>query len=387
MARTRRRHSYRKSKRWNPDAVPAAPAAKTNPRRRGRNPVATHTFFKRLSDGSQVRVTPYGKVTVLDTDGSIHDQWSLQPYEVPYLLKNLKSAVRANKYDYRADAVEEEYNTVRQNPRKRKGRSHRGHKRKHRGDSRSKRGMGSINKRTTRGAVRRLDSGYKGKLSSKSRVYRWRASTSGRKHRSNPAQFPAPFSSAMANPRRGKKRSSRGRARRTGRMIKEVTAARKAYARAHGFRTNPKRKLTHEQKRARALKNIRRSIRTRGGVGKQMRRLRKWEKVLVDKKRESFSHSPRFWRALKRGAKKRGDTSWFGLSIRHDRTRRNPKRKQSRQQKRKHAWDVVRRHMLSPAGKGKRLRRIRKWHRSLVHGRSEIRSPRSHRAGLRKHRR
>lgn len=33
MARTRRKHSYRRSRRWNPDAVVAAPApAKTNPR-------------------------------------------------------------------------------------------------------------------------------------------------------------------------------------------------------------------------------------------------------------------------------------------------------------------------------------------------------------------
>lgn len=235
MARTRRRHSYRKSRRWNPDAVSAAVAAaptKTNP----------HTFIKRLPDGSSVRVTPEGKVTVLDSDGSVHDRWSLKAYEVPRLLRNLKGAKRANKYDYRADAVADEYHTVSMNPRHRKARR----SRKHGSYRKSRRNRTSASTRH-----------YVHKKRGRGKVRSWRKKTLGRsRSRSNPAQFPPPYFSAMSN---------------------------------------PKRKQTRSQKRKRAVRGMNRALHSSAGKSKKLRRARKWHRSLVHGRSES--KSPRTWRA------------------------------------------------------------------------------------------
>lgn len=231
MARTRRRRSYRKSRRWNPDAVPAVVAAaptKANP----------HTYIKRLPDGSTVRVTTEGKVTVLDSDGSVHDRWSIKEYEIPRLLRNLKAAKRANKYDYRADAVADEYNTVSMNPRRRKvsgyARAVRKQEKAKRALRRARHAKGNSSKRVRRFnkwrvAAHGWDNGLKFPAKRPRHGVR-------RSKRSNPAQFPPPYFSAMSNPRRGKKRSARGKVRRNSPIRKKDARALKRVLRTHHYR-------------------------------------------------------------------------------------------------------------------------------------------------------
>ena len=177
MARTRRRTSYRRSRRWNPDAVPAPVTAKTNPRhRRGRksrrNPRHRH-------HAKSARARRYFK---------------------GYSKRRVSHVI--------------DYALGRFNP-KRSGRGRARTNPKH-------------SYRYVRGPKR-------GKF--KRSLYRRHAIGRGRA-RTNPAQFPMPFFSAMTNPgRRGRK----SRTRRNHPIKRKDARAMKRVLRGHGYRCSPRR--------------------------------------------------------------------------------------------------------------------------------------------------
>ena len=245
MARTRRRPSYRKSKRWNP---PGSRRAKRSQNRRGirasargfrklkrsgRTRVTSRTFRKlrrhahnpggiyhrSLRDGSKVTVTDDGSVTVHDEGGREYDQYRIKPYEVSRFLKDLGHRRSANKGMYRYDDMHGEYQTLSRNPRK--SRTIRNRARRAGTSLKFARSVDAYKR-----AVRKKYGSSKADVPSEERaswVYygrlnprRGRGRGRGRTRRNcggsrrNPAQFPMPFVSAM-NPgrRRGKRRGRR----------------------------------------------------------------------------------------------------------------------------------------------------------------------------------
>lgn len=78
MSRTHRRHSFRRSKRWNP--------------RRRRNPSHDADFVKHLRDGGRVEVWMDGEVCVYDSMDRDMDDYYLKPHEVPRFIAELKEA-------------------------------------------------------------------------------------------------------------------------------------------------------------------------------------------------------------------------------------------------------------------------------------------------------
>jgi hypothetical protein len=156
MARTRRKHSYRKSKRWNPGrshrtgskrakrsqnrrGIRASSKGFRKAKRRGRTSVTTRKFMKlrrhaknpggvfhrTLRDGSKITVTEHGSVTVHDEGGREYDSYHIKPYEVNRFLKDLGHGRHANKGHYRYDDMAGEYQTLSRNPKRGRGRSRR----------------------------------------------------------------------------------------------------------------------------------------------------------------------------------------------------------------------------------------------------------------------
>lgn len=207
MARTRRRASYRRSRRWNPDAAPAAVAApaKTNPRRRISRRTRRHYPAASASEcrawrGRRAHANP----------GSWHMDREVR--SARHAKRHRSSARKHFKgYSRRKAAHVVDYALGRFNPKR--GRKSRGHKaRGHRGHKRGKRT--SYRRYKSRNA--RHTKHYRSKGRSKARHGRGRA-------RSNPAQFPMPFFSAMTNPgRRSRTRRNHPIKRKDARAMKRV---------------------------------------------------------------------------------------------------------------------------------------------------------------------
>ncbi len=230
MAKTRRRHSYRKSKRWNPkrsgsyyrakrhlrglsragrDRVIGCALGQMNPRRRrkgrrnpsryqteaqanaetvkytrksrncGRNPGAT--FTKHLRGGGRVEVFQDGQVIVSD-HGREYDRYIVSRGQIHNFINSVKNAGRLGVEDFRHDNHEMVDMGVSANPRRgrRKGRG------------RFKRGR-------------------------------------------NPAQFPMPFASAMNPRRRGRgKRRNPPISKRDARAMRRGIKAERRVLRRHG---------------------------------------------------------------------------------------------------------------------------------------------------------
>ncbi len=141
MAKTHRRTSYRRSKRWNPSRYQSDEQANATTRiiRRGsRNP---GTFTRYLGDGSKVSVTDDGQVTVTDK-GGVFSRYRIGYDRLAHFIRDLKKpARRSDKYDYQGESLKDEGSyKVSLNP-GRKGRKSRSHKaRGHRGTKRKSRG-------------------------------------------------------------------------------------------------------------------------------------------------------------------------------------------------------------------------------------------------------
>ncbi len=212
MARTRRKHSYRKSKRWNPGkrrgrgrrnpwARPGENAIETvritrGGRRRNcgggmrRNPA---DLVKHLRDGSRVEVSHDGQVEVYDRKG-LFSRYEIGGGRLAHFIKAVDRAGKnSDKYSFKGEDLKDEGSyAVKMNPR----------------------GRG---KRRGRGRARR-----------------------------NPSQFPMPFMSALVNPgRRGRKgrrnpRIKRSEARAMGRVLKR-----------HGYKCSTSSRRSRRSRRGR----------------------------------------------------------------------------------------------------------------------------------------
>lgn len=131
MAKTHRRTSFRRSKRWNPSSryqsESQASAETVRYGRKGRNP---GTFTRYLGDGSKVSVADDGQVTVTD-QGGVFSRYRIGHGRLAHFLRDLKGpAKRSNKYDYQGESIQSEGSySVSLNPGRR---GHRGSRKKNR---------------------------------------------------------------------------------------------------------------------------------------------------------------------------------------------------------------------------------------------------------------
>ena len=150
MAKTRRRPSYRKAKRWNPGSKRRGgrgrrrnPYARPNEneiptriiRRPGhRNPGA---FTRYLGDGNKVTVSDDGQGRGARQGRPLQPLSHRPRARLAHFIRDLqKPAKRSDKYDYQGEGLKDEGSySVSLNPGRRKGRGHRGHKRKSRARS------------------------------------------------------------------------------------------------------------------------------------------------------------------------------------------------------------------------------------------------------------
>jgi hypothetical protein len=202
MAKTRRRASYKKSKRWNPKSRKSARGRKSRRRNCGRNPYSRRdennietvkyirkggrsrnpaVFRKMLWDGSEVSVSTDGHVRIVD-GGSLYDSYRIPTWRVGHFISSIKGARRGNREHFRADNMMEEVPELQHNPKRR------GTKRGHRGSKNKRRG-------------RALNHEMRYQKGSAAKAWRKGRKSKARARRRNPAQFPMPFTSAM-NPRR-----------------------------------------------------------------------------------------------------------------------------------------------------------------------------------------
>lgn len=233
MARTRRKHSYRRSRRWNPDAVVAAPApAKTNPitytqlasgawvagddRIAGVGVGATRKAAERAFHATQARrrfdASRMGSAKTNPRHSrsrrgrTRRNGWHMDR-EIRSSRHAKRHRSRARKhfkgYSRRKAAHVVDYALGRMNPRGRKSRAHKA--RGHRGHAKRSR-----RHRRTESPVKFFAKYRKNHRGIKRGDYhnRYRRNCGPR---TNPAQFPMPFFSAMTNPGHRGHRGHRGR--------------------------------------------------------------------------------------------------------------------------------------------------------------------------------